>query len=258
MRAVDWWRLLQDLGDIGTELTKTTLIKLVQGYAGCAGTLQADWLVHRLERNGWLERAKRGAQSAFRIVMPPKAPAVRSPRAEWARHWDGAWRVVTFDLPEVRRKDRVRLWKALRARRLGLLQRSVWIWPHDAQSLLTEIIEVEGVPECFCGFQANKLFLCTNAEVVMSAWDFVEITRRQRGYLSHRPATIQQMKATENVARLAALAREEWVAYEHAMARDPLLPATLLPRGYQGEAVQRQHEEIRRELRHSLSRLASA
>jgi phenylacetic acid degradation operon negative regulatory protein len=255
MRWVEWWWLLHEMTDAGAEVSKVVLVKLVQGYAGCAGDLQADWLVHRLERTGWLQREQRGANPTFRILTPQRSPVPRSPRAAWDQPWDGAWRVVTFDLPEVRRKDRHRLWKALRAARLGLLQRSVWIWPHDVQELLTQIIEATGVPECFCGFKATQLFLCTDAEIVLSAWDFVELTRRQRGYLSNRAATVRQLKATDDLARLAALAREEWVAYEHAFAHDPLLPTKLLPPGYQGAAVERQHAEIRRELRQRLSRL---
>jgi DNA-binding transcriptional regulator PaaX len=123
--------------------------------------------------------------------------------------------------------------------------------------MLTEIIEAEGVPECFCGFKATQLFLCNDAEIVMSAWDFVEVTRRQRAYLSHHIATARQMKAAADPARLGALAREEWRGYEHAFSRDPLLPGELLPAGYQGESVQRQHEQIRRELCQQLRRLAS-
>jgi DNA-binding transcriptional regulator PaaX len=118
------------------------------------------------------------------------SPVKRAPRTEWAKRWDGIWRVVTFDLPEVRHKERHRLSRALRGRQLGFLQRSVWVWPHDVQPILNEIIETEGVPECFCGFQANKLLLCTDAEIVASAWDFVEITRSQRGYLTHLAGTV--------------------------------------------------------------------
>jgi phenylacetic acid degradation operon negative regulatory protein len=257
MRVVDCLRMTEALGEIGGTLSKIALRKLVEGYVGRAGPLRADWLVRRLERDGLVKREGRGAKATYRVIAsedtdrPPRAP-----RAEWERPWDKLWRVVTFDLPEVRRKDRQRLWRALRAHRLGLLQRSVWVWPRDVQPILEQIIEAEGVPECFCGFESRRLFLCTDAEVVASAWDFVEITRRQHAYQQGRGASLRQVKTADNPARLAALAREEWQAYDHAFSLDPLLPRELLPKGYQGETVQRQHEEFRQQTRRRLASVA--
>jgi len=253
MRVVDWLRIMEELGEAGGCLSRAVLLKLLEGYTGCAGPLRADWLVQRLERDGWIKREGRGMKATFQIIArdEPRGP-LRAPRAEWARPWDKHWRVVTFDLPEVRRKDRQRLWRALRARRLGLLQRSVWVWPHDVQAILEEIIEAEGIPECFCGFESRRLFLCTDAEVAASAWDFVEITRRQRAYQEGRAAALRLVKTSGNLARLAGLAREEWQAYDHAFSLDPLLPGELLPKGYQGETVQRQHEEFRQQMRQRL------
>ncbi|MBM3861166.1 MAG: hypothetical protein FJ395_16175 [Verrucomicrobia bacterium] len=258
MRIVDWLRMMDDVGAMGETVTKATLLKLVEGYVGCVGALRADWLVRRLEHNGWVRREGRGAKAVYKVVASEENPRAHcAPRTEWARPWDRHWRVVTFDLPEVRRKDRQRLWRALRARRLGLLQRSVWVWPHDVQPILKEIIEAQGVPECFCGFESRRLFLCTDAEVAASAWDFIEITRRQCAYQQGRVAALRQVKASENLARLAALAREEWQAYDHAFSLDPLLPGELLPKGYEGETVQRQHEEFRQQTRLRLRSLAS-
>lgn len=254
MRVIDLMRLLEMLGEFGGAVSKTVLLRMVEGYVGCVGSVRADWLVRRLEEEGWVRRKGRGSRARYEILASPEPREThwRSPRKEWARPWDKLWRVVTFDLPEVRRKDRQRVWRALREHRLGLLQRSVWIWPHDVQGILEEIVEAEGVPECFCGFESQRLFLCTDPEIVASAWDFVEITRRQRAYQQGRAASFRQVKTADRLARLAALAREEVLAYEHAFSLDPLLPRELLPEGYQGETVQCQHEEFHQLLRQRL------
>ncbi len=249
---------LMELLAAGLEgLTREGLRLFVTGFARCANHRQADKLIERLQRGGWIDRDGRGSNAKFRITATAHelAPAI-APWACWHKPWDGAWRVVTFDLPEVRRKDRQRLWRALRERKLGLLQRSVWVWPHDVASILKEIIQVEGVPECFCGFEARRLFLCTNAEIVTSAWDFEEIARRQRVHLNHSLTTRKAVKAATDLNKLATLARIEWQAYEDAFSLDPLLSRELIPRSYQGEAVQRRHEDFRHQCRRRIAELA--
>jgi DNA-binding transcriptional regulator PaaX len=149
------------------------------------------------------------------------------------------------------------LWQALRAHRLGLLQRSVWVWPHDVTPILREIIQVEGVPECFCGFKATEVFLCTDEEIVGSSWAWEEITRRQQSYLRHLVATESAFKAARDPVRLGELARVEKRAYDHAMLWDPLLPQTLWPAGYLGRAVHQRHQRLRALLGARLAEMAN-
>ena len=48
--------------------------------------------------------------------------------------------MFSYDLPETRRNDRAQLWRALRARKLGLLQLSMWVWPHEVEeAIATEL-----------------------------------------------------------------------------------------------------------------------
>jgi len=183
---------------------------------------------------------------------------VHDPEPHWQRAWDGAWRVVTFDLPETRCLERKRLWQALRAHRLGFLQRSVWVWPHDVTDLLREIIKVEGVPECFCGFKAVGLFLCTDAEIVRSAWSWEEILQRQQEYLRQLPALEATCRTAHEPAQLGALARREQQAFTEATSWDPLLPQVLWPAGYSGRTVQQRHQRWRTLLCARLSAMARA
>ena len=132
------------------KLSKPTLRNLLAGYEEYAYQTHRDQLLCRLQRQQLIEREGRGSQAAFRITtIGRQQVGTLQPRASWDEPWDGAWRVLTFDLPEVRRMDRQRLWRALRTRKLGLLQRSVWIWPHDLRLILDEIIHAEGYPGMF-------------------------------------------------------------------------------------------------------------
>ncbi len=237
-------------------LTNPTFGNLVGGY-GEYDARRRSQLLRRMQEAKLIEWTGRGTRATFTITATGlKRAAVTNPRGDWDRPWDGAWRVVTFDVPEVRRKDRVRLWQALRARKLGLLQRSVWIWPRPVESMLLEIIRAEGVPECFCGFETRRVFLCTDAEVVESAWDFEEITRRQQSYLKHSVANIASLNAARDFAKLVTVARVERQAYQYAFSVDPLLPRELWPKPYRGASAQAKHEEFRAALRRRFTTFA--
>jgi DNA-binding transcriptional regulator PaaX len=116
-------------------------------------------------------------------------------------------------------------------------------------------MKVEGLPECFCGFHATDLFLCTNAEVVLTAWNWKEIRLRHQRYLQHLVANEQSLQSARDLPALAAAARIERRAYEDAFLFDPLLPQSLWPSDYNGDAVQTRHEAFCRLLRQRFHRL---
>jgi phenylacetic acid degradation operon negative regulatory protein len=192
--------------------------------------------------------SRSGKKSATTFCVTAKGwerAQVCNPERSWNHSWDGAWRVVTFDVPETRRKERKLLWQALRSRKLGLLQRSVWVWPHDLTRILHEIVQVKGLPHNFCGFTAQELFLCIHAEVVTTAWDWEEITSRHRIYQTHLAANRAALQKANTLATLAGVARLERQAFDFAFSLDPLLPRTLLPDGYMGRETWKRHTEFR-------------
>jgi phenylacetic acid degradation operon negative regulatory protein len=231
------------------KLSRPTLANLLAGYEEYEHGRGASLAIWRLERERLIQRTRAGKRIEFAITATGQQRLpVCEPQRHWSRVWDGAWRVVTFDLPETQRKERKQLWRALRARKLGLLQRSVWVWPHDVRAMLAEIIRIEGLPECFCGFQASQLFLCTHAEVVATAWDWEEIGRRHQHYLQRLTGTEMQLHNAAALSDVAMAARHERQAYQYAFSFDPLLPRALLPRSYAGFRVENQHQVFRRHL----------
>jgi phenylacetic acid degradation operon negative regulatory protein len=235
------------------------LSNALAGFEEYQHRFRHDNLIRRLEADNLVARSGRGKKAVFSLTEHGhRRVHVPDPSAHWKRGWDGLWRVVTFDLPETQRKDRVQLWKALRAHRLGLLQRSVWIWPDELEPVLNDIVRVEGIPECFCGFEARRLFLCSHQEIVATAWDWEEIGRRQDGYLKSVSATGRVLDKIRDLPRLAAEARSERQAFEYAMEFDPLLPRELWPKGYVGSKVWEEHTRFRQRLRQAFPRLQPA
>lgn len=219
-------------------LSRTDCGLILAGIRHLPGARERDELLARLEAQKLLERKGHGSNARFAITAAGKQRVrIEDPAIQWDRDWDGKWRVFTFDISSKKCQQRMLLWRALRARRFGLLQRSVWVWPHDVEQILKEIVNARGIPDCFCGFESDRLFLCDSSEVVKTAWDFDEIARRHRGYLEHAAITPESVKRAADLGTLAAIVRAERRSYAYAFSIDPMLPRTLWPSNYTGPAV---------------------
>lgn len=230
---------------------------VLAGYRLTESEQRASRMARQLERRGLIIAQGNDRQPRYvlsdagrRRIMSVDA------RAAWDTPWDGKWRVVAYDLPEVQRKERFNLWSALRAQNFGLLQRSVWVWPLPVETILLEIIKAQGLPECFCGFQADQVFLCSTVEVVASAWDWEEITHRHNTYLKHLVATPAALRKAQDLPAILPIARVEREAYRYAFARDPLLPRELCPPRYTGFRVAERHKQFRAALARRMHELA--
>jgi DNA-binding transcriptional regulator PaaX len=239
--------LLLEFFLFGVELlTRQDCALILLGARETRGSRRLDTFLERLRQQQLLERSGHGKTAKFTITDTGRQRLhPLDPSQNWNRTWDGKWRVFTFDMPSNRRKERMLLWRALCAHRFGLLQRSVWIWPHETESILKNIVDATGIPECFCGLEASRVFLCDDAEIVASSWDFEEIIRRHRAYLEHVVATPAKAKHSPDLADLARLVRIERAAYRYAWSLDPLLPRVLWPNSYRGPALLERHEQFR-------------
>jgi DNA-binding transcriptional regulator PaaX len=229
---------------------------ILAGYRETPSGRHLDRLLDRWRQQQLVTRQGRGKNARFTITDQGRTRVpVFDPSRHWAKPWDGRWRVFSFDLPSDRRKDRTKLWRALHHAKLGCLQHSVWVWPHDVEKLLMGVVHAQGIPECFCGFEASRLFLCDYAEVVVTAWDFEEIGRRHTTYLRHLVANPSSLNRARNLAELSRVARVERDAYQYAFSLDPLLPRSLWPQSYTGAAVEERHQTFRACLRRRLLEL---
>jgi DNA-binding transcriptional regulator PaaX len=50
--------------------------------------------------------------------------------------WDGKWRVLIFDIPQKRKRDRDLIRRALVSVGFMYLQKSVWVYPYDCEELV--------------------------------------------------------------------------------------------------------------------------
>jgi len=197
--------------------------------------------VQRLEKQQFIERPPgQAGDRLHRLTEAGRLRALggRDPEARWNRRWDGRWRLVLFDVPEVRTAARNRLRRYLRDRGFGYLQNSVWITPDPVNE---ERALLAGGPvdvESLILLEARPCAGETDAQIVAGAWDFAGLHKRYAAHqavLARRPRRpLATKEAASAFHRWLRAEREAWL---EAMECDPLLPESLLPTGYIGRGA---------------------
>lgn len=173
------------------------------------------------------------------------ALGARDPVARWKRRWDGKWRMVLYDVPQIRSSDRIRLRRSLADRGFGYLQNSVWVTPdpltNERVALTSAPVEVESLILLEMRPCAGE----TDAQIVAGAWNFEAINA---GYDRHDEVLDQlppEVLQNENEAqRLQQWCREERLAWNGALSADPLLPEQLLPANYRGRSAWKRRLQV--------------
>ncbi len=94
-----------------------------------------------LVRNGLLVKDKK---KKFRLSPKGRWELARhrlldAPQEHVAERWDSKWRLVVFDIPELERKQRDMLRRAISSYGMYQLQQSVWVYPYSCSYLVDSI-----------------------------------------------------------------------------------------------------------------------
>lgn len=232
-------------------LTRPTFLKLTDSYESWAYRNGLLRQVSRLERRQLIERDPSAPEDRlYRLTARGRLHVLggRDPEAQWARPWDGQWRLVLFDVPTGQNAERERLRRYLRNRGFGYLQNSVWISPDP----LTQEREILGSGkinvESLILLEARPCAGESDAEIVAGAWDFERINLRYVRHLKvlkERPGSALRNDAAAKALLLWAGA--ERAAWLDAVINDPLLPGRLLPSNYLGREAWRTRVDVLRD-----------
>jgi phenylacetic acid degradation operon negative regulatory protein len=233
------------------KLMRPTFRNLTDSYEGWAYRNGLFRQVAKLEQQNILERNPASPDDRlYRLTRRGWLHALggRDPQAQWAREWDGRWRLVLFDVPTAQNSHRVRLRRYLRSKCFGYLQNSAWITPDPLDEERQILIGGQVNVESLILLEAKPTSGETDTEIVAGAWDFERINRlytRQMQILEERPrAALQSKGAAKVLLRWAAMEREAWL---DAVQHDPLLPERILPFDYLGRRAWQRRVEVLRE-----------
>lgn len=115
--------------------------------------------IKSLVRNGLVRESKnRRGETTLEITKRGKWEAmIHHDHAEQSKKkWDGVWHVVIFDIPMTRaRKVRSELHRAMKLYGFYMLQKSVWVYPHDCEEFLKSLKGYLGVSNDIVYMKSN-------------------------------------------------------------------------------------------------------
>lgn len=225
-------------------LARPTFRNLTDSFEGWAYRNGFHRQLWRLEKQRLIERSHRQTGDPWHRLTEAgrfRALGGRDPETCWNRRWDGRWRLVLFDVPEVRKVARNQLRRYLHGRGFGYLQNSVWITPDPVDEYRAQLADGPVNVEALILLEARPCTGETDAQMVAGAWDFADLNQRYAAHqavLERRPQwSLDSQKAAHVFHHWLRAEREAW---RDALERDPLLPESLLPSGYAGREAWRQ------------------
>jgi phenylacetic acid degradation operon negative regulatory protein len=228
-------------------LSRPTFRNLTDSYEAWAYRKGFLRQVGALKENGLLEHKPGTNDRIYRLTEVGRVQALggRDPAIQWARRWDGRWRLVLFDVPTPQNARREQIRRFLKSKFLGCVQGSVWVSPDPLQEI-RETLEGGSINvKSLILFEATPLGGESDAEIAAGAWDFDEINRRYTEHmkiLDQLPAApVRDAAAAKALQRWGAAERAAWLA---AVAKDPLLPQALLPADYLGRQAWRKRIQV--------------
>ena len=202
----------------------------------------------RLRKKGLIIHRNDGAETPKLILSDVGRSALPSyfdPEKQWDRTWNGIWYLMMYDIPEVDKTYRNVLRKFLKRMRMGCLQKSVWVTPKDIRPEFDDLSQAASLDGFAYLFEAKTVLGLPSCRVVEEAWNLDRLYFLQEHYCAMTQVNIDKLTASEcSFEELAQLTRMAVDAYHSAFFEDPLLPAALLPKDYQGREVLLQHRKL--------------
>jgi DNA-binding transcriptional regulator PaaX len=98
---------------------------------------------YRLKRSSYVHKASNGKYAlTLKGRVQTLQLVIKKQLLQIPRKWNGTWLVVSFDIPELARKDRERLWRQVRLLGFLSLQKSVWVTPLDIEDELLALLKL--------------------------------------------------------------------------------------------------------------------
>jgi phenylacetic acid degradation operon negative regulatory protein len=218
------------------------LIYLLNPYELCYGNQQYTTnsiyqAVTRLEKLGLLKKHRK--EKKIYLQLTEKGEKVvryhRKTGAHSWRRWDNKWRVVIFDVPEKRAELRRYLRNYLKRLGFSKVQRSTWISPYDFEKLINHFAQKMKLSDCIYQMTVEQFRGFTGIELARTFWPIKTINseyQNLRKIYSDRLSRLQDNQDNSDQSRSPMgkrfLNSLLW-DYQSIAARDPHLPAQLLP-----------------------------
>ncbi len=222
------------------EIWLGTLIRLLAEFGFSEQAVRAA--LTRLAAQGWIEMRKAGRNNYVR--MTPKGvqrvdeAANRIYRLQ-SPYWDGRWFLLTYAIPEEKRKLRDQLRADLSWLGLGMLGTGVWITPHNVEAQLHELAQNYALQEHLDFFRAYHCGPEPGQALIAKCWNLETVNARYQQFLARFKPAYQQAQQNLSLGQLddrQCFRQRSWLVHEYRkfLHIDPALPEQLLGEDWLG------------------------
>lgn len=261
---------LAGIGDLFQELSDPLMI-IGKSYENVYGFVPRRYRrqnflrsVNKSLKTGYIEKIEKNGETYLRLTTQGDKKIHRdfSLVALSKKKWDKKWRVVFFDIEEVSKRTRNRLRSKLKELGFAMLQKSVWITPHDITIDLNESLVEMGLDQFVFIIEGKALLAGDAEEMVWKIWKLDDLSKKYEeiekkiNKLKQLSSTLddRRTKRTDEstrtlLGRKEQMRREIRMSYLQVLLVDPNLPKELLPEDWIGESVKRKLREFKGEFR---------
>lgn len=261
---------LAGIGDLFQELSDPLMI-IGKSYENVYGFVPRRYRrqnflrsVNKSLKTGYIEKIEKNGETYLRLTTQGDKKIHRdfSLVALSKKKWDKKWRVVFFDIEEVSKRTRNRLRSKLKELGFAMLQKSVWITPHDITIDLNESLVEMGLDQFVFIIEGKALLAGDSKEMVWKIWKLDDLSKKYEeiekkiNKLKQLSSTLddRRTKRTDEstrtlLGRKEQMRREIRMSYLQVLLVDPNLPKELLPEDWIGESVKRKLREFKGEFR---------
>lgn len=228
----------------GGEIWTGSLIELLR-ILGSTSDQAVRSALSRLSRRGWLQSRRSGRRSYYSLTARGRRLLQEGAERIYIGRrgdWDGRWWLVSYRVPERRRKWRARLRRELAWLGLGRLAASLYVTPYDPRRELEALFEKLERERRMRVRRYLDLFTAEHLDgdsrqLARQAWDLEGINARYRAFLSqYQPLHQTDRSAGRRLDPAASFVRRFMLTHEYRLFPwlDPDLPGSLLPEDWLG------------------------
>ncbi len=189
-------------------------------------------------RRGLLKKTTRGRRAWPEITKAgEKRLQGAIPQYDSKRVWDGQMHLVTYDIPEVKSRDRALLREYLRRIGCARLQNSVWITPYDPIDILRDFVREKSLQGTIIVSRLGKDGSIGDEnlkDLIVRVYFLENLNKRYADWLDESRKKLRDMQL---ILQYLAILRD-----------DPQLPFSLLPSWWLGERAHEIFWRIEKEL----------
>lgn len=192
-------------------------------------------------KTGYLEKKiKANGEVVYSVTSQGRTKISYSiPLARYmSKKWDGIWRLVSFDIPEEKKKERNRLRKKLKELGFGMFQESLWVTPHELGEQFAQFLEEVNLRKYCLVWEGKRIFGEKKRDLAKRIYKLDDLHGKYLDLLEKysQIATDKKNKAQKT---------REWTeAYFAVLLADPGLPKELLPEDWLFEKTRRLYKNL--------------